>query len=50
MSELTHNLTDAALLELIETLRKAGYLGSWGQRELSKAEAIATSRKLKTKR
>ena len=48
MSEDTAKaVSDEELLDKIATLQKADYLGSWGQRELSIAEAEATRRKLK---
>ena len=41
--------SDAELIERIEYLRIARHLGTWGERELSKSEAQATARKIKTR-
>lgn len=41
------DLTDEELIERIAYLRRATWLGSWGATELSKCEAMATTRKLK---
>jgi len=40
-------LTDAELLARIEYLKRADWLGSWGTRHLSIAQAEATTRKIK---
>jgi len=42
--------SDAELLARIEYLKRADWLGSWGTRHLSIAQAEATSRKIKIDR
>jgi hypothetical protein len=39
-------LSDDDLAKRIDYLRKATYLGTWGERELSKCEAETTARKM----
>ena len=41
------DLSDEDLAKRIAYLKKAAYLGSWGERELSKCEAEVTTRKMK---